>query len=113
MTVSGDTVGTAGAVLADVRAAVVALAEELWAAKTPDELLEVNVELERLRSGIAAVQLRLGVEIDATDAAKTAAGWQSPGDYRTAAAAGRRGHGQRLLRTGKALCGAQAATMAA
>ena len=113
MAVSGGTLGAPGAVLADARAAVVALAEVLWAARTPEELLEVNVELERLRSGVAAVQLRLGVEIDAVDAAKTVAGWQSPGDYLTAAAAGKRGHGQRLLRTGKALCGDLAATMTA
>jgi hypothetical protein len=113
MAVSGGTLGAPGAVLADARAAVVALSEQLWAAKTPAELLEVNVELERLRSGIASVQLRLGVEIETTDAAKTVGGWQSPGDYLTAAAAGKRGHGQRLLRTGRALCGEQEATMAA
>jgi hypothetical protein len=113
MAVSGGSLGAPGAVLADARAAVVALAEELWAARTPAELVEVNAELERLRSGIAAVQLRVGVEIDAVDAAKTVGGWQSPGDYLTAAAAGRRGHGQRLLRTGRALCGEQPATMTA
>jgi hypothetical protein len=101
------------AVLADARAVVVALEGELWAARTPDELLEANLELERLRSGIAAVQLRLGVEIDAVEAAKAVGGWQSSGDYLTAAAAGRRGHGQRLLRTGKALCGDLGATMTA
>lgn len=112
MAVSGR-VGAPVGVLADARAAVVALADEMWAAKTPDELLEVNVELERLRSSVAAVQARLAVEIDVTEAAKTVGGWASPGDYLTAAAAARRGHGQRLLRTGKALCGELAATMAA
>lgn len=114
MTVSGDIHGAPAAVLADARAAVVALEEAvLWAARTAEELLGVNVELERLRSGIAAVQLRLGVEIEAVDAARTVGGWQSPGDYLTAAAAGHRGHGQRMLRTGRALCDEQAATMAA
>lgn len=111
MQISGSTLGAPVKVLAEVRAAVVALEGELWAAKTPDDLLEVNVELERLRSSVAAVQLRVAVEVDAVDAAKTAAGWGSSGDYLTAAAAARRGHGQRLLRTGKALCGEQSATM--
>ena len=90
-----------------------ALHDVLWAARTPEELVEVNVELERLRSAVAAVQLRVGVEVDAVDAAKSVGGWQSSGDYLTAAAAARRGHGQRLLRTGKALCGEQFTTMAA
>lgn len=38
------------AVLADARAAVLALAEELWTSGTPAELVEFHGELERPRS---------------------------------------------------------------
>lgn len=113
MTISDHSVGSPAAVVGAVRESLVGLQDVLWAARGPEELVEVNVELERLRSAVAAVQLRVGVEVDAVDAAKTVGGWQSSGDYLTAAAAARRGHGQRLLRTGKALCGEQSATMTA
>ncbi len=55
------------------------LAETLWAAARPEDLLDVTVELERLRSLVAAVEAQVAVEVEATDAAKTA-GWVSPGD---------------------------------
>ena len=62
------------AVVSGVRERLAGLAEVLWAAKSAEELVAVNAELERVRSAIAAVQARVGVEIDATDAAKTAGG---------------------------------------
>ncbi len=51
-----------------------ALAETLWAAARPEDLLDVTVELERLRSLVAAVEAQVAVEVEATDAAKTPAG---------------------------------------
>ena len=72
----------------------------------------MSVELERLRSHVAAVQARVAVEVEATEAAKTV-GWVSPGDYLTAVSGGRRGHGQRLLRTARGLCGDRTATLRA
>ena len=40
-------------------------------------------------------------------------GWVSPGDYLTSVSGGRRGHGQRLLRTARGLCGSRTATLLA
>ena len=91
-------------VLASARESVAALTETLWAAARPEDLLDVTVELERLRSLVAAVEAQVAAEVEATEAAKTA-GWVSPGDYLTSVSGGRRGHGQRLLRTARGLCG--------
>ncbi|HET6652487.1 MAG TPA: DUF222 domain-containing protein [Nocardioides sp.] len=99
-------------VLAEARERVAVLTETMWAAKSADDLLSVAVELQRLRSAVAAVQARVATEIAATDAAKTA-GWVSAGDYLTHVAGGRRGHGQRVLRTARGLCGDRAATLVA
>lgn len=97
-------VGVSGAagVLASTRGQVAALFDELWAAKTPEQLLAVNTEIERLRSVLAAVQVEVAAEIGATGAAKTD-GWASPADYLTHVAGARRGSGRRLLHTGAAL----------
>ncbi|MGA9748168.1 MAG: hypothetical protein WBQ50_12000, partial [Nocardioides sp.] len=86
------------------------MAETLWAAARPEDLLDVTVELERLRSLLAAVEAQVAVEVEATEAAKTQ-GWVSPGDYLTHTAGGRHGHGSRLLRTARPLCGDRAATL--
>src|SRR5688572_16111623 len=99
-------------VLADARDRVAALTDWMWAAKTPDDVLTVTVELERLRSAVAAVQAQVAAEVEATEAAKTA-GWVSPGDYLTHVAGGRRGHGQRMLRTARSLCADRTATLVA
>ncbi len=72
----------------------------------------MTVELERLRSLLAAVEAQVAVEVEATEAAKTP-GWVSPGDWLTHTAGGRHGHGSRLLRTARPLCGDRAATLVA
>ncbi|MBA2463378.1 MAG: DUF222 domain-containing protein [Nocardioidaceae bacterium] len=99
-------------VVAGARELLTGLDEVLWAARTPADLLGVNVELERLRSQLAAVQAQVAVEIEATDAAKTE-GWASVKDYLTDTAGARRGHGGRLLRTGRQLTGRLSATWTA
>ncbi|HET6652206.1 MAG TPA: DUF222 domain-containing protein, partial [Nocardioides sp.] len=99
-------------VVASADAVLSGLDEVIWAAKDAEALLAVTVELERLRSHLAAVQARVAAEIAATDAAKTA-GWVSAGDYLTHVSGGRRGHGQRVLRTARGLCGDRAATLTA
>ena len=101
---------TPSGVLAAARELVGSLGEVLWAAVSPDELLDASVELERLRSCLAAVQARVAVEVEATEAAKKT-GWVSPGDYLTAVAGGRHGHGGRLLRTARSLCAERPATL--
>ncbi|MGN6130761.1 MAG: DUF222 domain-containing protein [Nocardioidaceae bacterium] len=98
--------------VAAARAEITALTEQLWAAKTPTDLLAVNLEIEKLRSTLAAVQVRVAVEIEATEAQK-ADGWASPADYLTRTSGGRQSTGRRLLHTAAALTTAREATMAA
>jgi hypothetical protein len=104
----GGVVSTADAV-AGLRAGVARLGDVLWAAKPAGELLDATMELERLRSTLAAVQAQVAAEIDATDAQKDQQ-WASAGDYLTAIAGGRSGHGQRLLHIARAVTGDLAMT---
>ncbi len=104
----GPPVGPA-AVVARARQVIGELEAELWAARSPGELLATNLELDRLRSATAAVAVSVAIEIDAVDAQKTD-GWASAGDYLTETAGAWRGHGSRLLRTGRALTGELTAT---
>ena len=106
------TPGPAGLV-ASAREAVTVLSETLWAAARPEDLLEVTVEMEA--ASVAGGRGRAtdeAAEVEATEAAKTA-GWVSPGDDLTSVSGGRRGHGQRLLRTARGLCGSRTATLLA
>ncbi len=59
-------------VVASADAVLGELDEVLWSAKDAEALLQVTVELERLRSHLAAVQARVAAEVEATDAAKAA-----------------------------------------
>jgi len=99
-------------VVAGARDVLAGLDQVIWAARTPGDLLAVNVELERLRSQLAATQAQVVVEIEATEAAKTE-GWASTKDYLTATSGARNGHGGRLLATGRALTGQLTATWVA
>jgi hypothetical protein len=98
--------------VAAARETVVGLADTLWAAARPEDLLAVTEELQALRSAVAAVEARVVVEIEAGEAAKTA-GWVSAGDYVTHVAGARHGHGSRVLRTARGLCGDRTATLLA
>ncbi len=100
------------AVVAGARAASSSLAETMWAAERPENLLDVTVELEWLRSAVAAIKAQVAVEVEASEADKRA-GWVSPGDWLTHTAGGRHGHGSRILRTARRLCGDRAATLVA
>src|SRR5680860_1155433 len=104
----GTSASPAGLV-AGVRGRLAELGEVIWAAKPPEDLLAVNVEIERLRSTLAAVQAQVAVEIDATGAQK-AEEYASSADYLTAVSGGRRGHGNRLLHTAREVTGERNAT---
>ena len=104
MTAVVDAPTAPAAAVASARETVAALADTLWAAARPEDLLAVTEELQALRSTLAAVEARVAVEVEATEAAKTA-GWVSPADYLTHVAGGRHGHGSRPLRTARHLCG--------
>ena len=93
-------------VLGVLRETVGDLADALWAARAPEELLETLRQIERLRSALDAVQLQVVAELDATDGVKVE-GWGSTQDFLTAVTGGRKGAGKttvpwlrRSLRTG-------------
>ena len=88
MTAVVDAPTAPAAAVASARETVAALADTLWAAARPEDLLAVTEELQALRSTLAAVEARVAVEVEATGAAKTA-GWVSPADYLTHVAGGR------------------------
>src|SRR3954447_13005861 len=100
---------TPAGVVAAAREEVAGLGEVLWAARTPVELLETATGLERLRSTLDAVLLKVVAEIDATSAAR-AEGWSSTADFCTAIAGGRKGTGRATLALAKAVGSDRAAT---
>ena len=102
MTSNAHAPHTPAGVLEQARAQVLTLTEQLWAAKTPADLLEANLAIEKLRSTLAAVQAQVAVEIEATEAQK-ADGWASAADYLTRTCGGRQSAGRRLLHTATAL----------
>ena len=102
MTSNAPAPHTPAGVLEQARAQVLTLTEQLWAAKTPADLLEANLAIEKLRSTLAAVQAQVAVEIDAVEAQK-ADGWASAADYLTRTCGGRQAAGRRLLHTATAL----------
>ena len=87
MTAPLDAPTAPAAAVASARETVAALADTLWAAARPEDLLAVTEEIQALRSTLAAVEARVAFEVEATEAAKTA-GWVSPADYLTHVAGG-------------------------
>ena len=100
------------AAVASARETVAALADTLWAAARPGGPSRRHRRDPGPRSTLAAVEARVAVEVEATEAAKTA-GWVSPADYLTHVAGGRHGHGSRTLRTARGLCGDRISTRSA
>ncbi|HVH93650.1 MAG TPA: DUF222 domain-containing protein [Nocardioidaceae bacterium] len=100
---------TAVAVVDEARARVVELADTLWAARTPVELLATATALEKLRSTLDAVQLQVIAEIEATGAAR-AEGWSSTKDFCTAISGGRAGSGRAAVALARAITTDRAAT---
>jgi len=97
-------------VLAVIRGALVDILENVWAARTPQEQLDAVREIARLRSTLAALELRVAVEVDAGDAATVGEQWQSTADFLTETTGGYRGAGRRMLRTGRELASDREAT---
>ena len=110
MSITAEVQTTPAGVLAVVRGAVVDLLENVWAARTPEEQLDAMREISRLRSTLAALEMRVAVEIDAGDAATLGEQWQSTADFLTETSGGYRGTGRRVLRTGRELVSDREAT---
>ena len=100
------------AVVDSARAELLALAETLWAARRPEELLDTIRAVETLKSTIEAVELSVVEEIETSEAGK-AEGWASARDMMTALAGGTRGHGPATVRLARSLSTTCPATMAA
>lgn len=79
------------------------LGDVMWAAKRPEDLLEMVRAAETLKSTLEAVELVVINEIDATNAAATD-GWGSTRDFVTTVAGGTKGHGPTEVRLAQGLC---------
>ena len=100
---SPSTPGADGApgALNDIRHQVAELAQTMWAARRPTELMDTVAEIEALRSCLDALELAVVTELDATHAVKPF-GWASTQDFLTALTGGHRGSGPALVRLANA-----------
>ncbi len=94
--------GGVPAVVGEMRAVLREVVAALWAAATPDELMDTVAELEALRSTVDAVELAVVRELDATSAVKPI-GWASTQDFVTAMAGGHKSSGPAVVRLAKAV----------
>src|SRR6476661_8245266 len=101
--------GPAG-VVAAANTLITGVDEELWAARTPEELLAAHEEIQRLRAHLAAVQASLLTEVTARGLAKTQLAWGSTGDWFTHSTGTHRTPGHRTVRQAPVLVGERPAT---
>ena len=99
-----DTSGAEGvpAVLAQIGTQVRDLTDTLWAARTPDELMDTLAEIETLKSTLDGIGLGVVRELDVTGAVKPR-GWASAQDFVTATAGGHKGTGPATVRLAAAV----------
>jgi hypothetical protein len=97
------------AVLDAAREELAGLVDTWWVAQSPTDLLAAATGLERLRSTLDAVQLRVLAEIDATGAAR-AEGWSTTQDFFTAISGTRPGTGRGVLALARAVTTGRAGT---
>jgi hypothetical protein len=88
--------------LADLRGRANALTNTLWAARTPDELMDTFAEAEALKATLDALELGVVRELEATGAVK-GSGWASTQDYVTHTAGGHKGTGPAMVRLAAAV----------
>ena len=94
--------GGVPALLAKTRSQIRGLAETLWAARTPEELMDTVAEIEALKSTLDGLELAVVHELDATNAVKPI-GWASTQDFLTATTGGHKGTGPAVVRLAKAV----------
>jgi len=90
------------ALLAHVGDQISGLADTLWAARTPGELMGTVAEIEALKTTLDAIELHAVRELEATNAVKPL-GWASTQDYVTAVAGGHKGTGPAVVRLATAV----------
>lgn len=104
--------GPAGLV-SEAAATLGSVAETLWAARTPGELVAAMEALEAVKSQITALQARILHEVDGRGVAKSELHWGSTADWVTHLCGLRRGEGHRVLTQARHLVTEQTATLAA
>ncbi len=100
----------AAGVVAAANALVEGVDEELWAARTPEELVAANEEIERLRAHLAAVQASIVTEVADRKIAKDQLAWGSTADWFTHTAGQQRTVGHRTVRQAPVLVRERTAT---
>src|SRR5919112_6357481 len=81
------------------------LDEVLWAARTPEELVDTVAACEAVRSHLAAIEASALAEVEGRQIAKTELAWSSTGDWFTHLAGLHRGPGRVAVRHSKLLVG--------
>ena len=84
--------------------------EILWAAKSPDEIVETVAACEKLRSHLAAIEAAALAEVEDRRIAKNHLAWSSTGDWFTHLAGTYRGPGRSAVRHAKVLVGDRSLT---
>jgi len=69
--------------LAAANALIAGVDDELWAARTPEQLIAANEQIEKIRSHLAALQAHIVTEVQARGIAKSELAWSSTGDWFT------------------------------
>jgi hypothetical protein len=82
----------------------------LWAAKSPDEIVEAAAALEQLRAHLAAVEAAALAEVEDRKIAKQKLAWSSTGDWYTHLAGTHPRTGRRTVRHAKLLVGERSLT---
>ncbi len=95
---------TPSGVVAEAVAALRAVAETLWSARSDDELVRVVEQVQQLVAVAAAVEAGALAEVDARDVAKQSLHYGSTGDWLTHVGGLRRGEGKRRVVRARALC---------
>ncbi|HEV7876434.1 MAG TPA: DUF222 domain-containing protein, partial [Nocardioides sp.] len=104
---------TPAGVVADAATRLAGLDEVLWAARTPEELVDTVEELEALRCRLAAVETTVLAELEARQVPKTRLGWGSTAEWFTHLAGTHRSTGHRTVRQAGQLVDELPATHAA
>jgi hypothetical protein len=86
------------------------LDEVLWAAKTPEELVEAVAACEALRAHLAAVEASALAEVEHRRVARQRLGWSSTGDWFTHLAGLHHGPGRAAVRHATLLAGDRSRT---
>ncbi len=101
---------TPAEVVAAANAVLRSLDEVLWAARTPDEVVDAVAACEAVRAHLAAIEAAALVEVEGRKIAQQHLAWSSTGDWFTHLAGTYHGTGRRAVRHAKLLVTDRSAT---